>query len=222
MAAPRRSLLHAFGVCILQPLVPGATLALFRRYIIDGDELARSIPAWVLVAITLTGASAVALVVRGLILEAGRLKPADIGWRRERPGRAIALGLLGAAAATASLLLAAGAFGADLGEGLHQMLHYSVSQRILFASVGLSLALAEESAFRGFLQPQLVQRMGLPAGYALTAVFFACWHFPLFHVDSMLARFGQGLVFGALRGRDRSLVTPVIAHATYWAFVGLW
>lgn len=222
MAAPRRSLLHAFGVCILQPLVPGATLALFHRHIVDGDSLVRSIPAWVLVAITCTGAAAVALVVGGLILKVGRMTPADIGWRRDAPGRAIAVGLVGAAAATASLLLAAGAFGADIGAGLDQMLHYSVSQRILFASVGLSLALAEESAFRGFLQPQLVQRTGFPAGYALTAAFFALWHFPLFHIDSMLARFGQGLVFGALRGRDRSLVPCVIAHATYWAFVGLW
>lgn len=223
MAAPRRNLLHAFGVCLLQPLVPGVTLALFHRHIIDdGGELVRSIPWWVLVAGTCTGAAAIALVVGGLILKAGRLSPADIGWRREPAGRAIVLGVIGALAATASLLLVAGAFGADVGAGLQQMLHYSASQRILFASVGLSLAIAEESSFRGFLQPQLAQRMGFPAGYAATAVLFALWHFPLFRPDAMLARFGQGLVFGALRGRDRSLVPCVIAHAMYWAFVGLW
>lgn len=221
MAEPRRNLLHAFVVCVLQPAVPAATLALFSGYIIGSDDLVRAIPAWVLVAITLTGAATAALVVGGLILKAGRMSAADIGWRAPS-GPGFALGLLGAVVSTASLLLAAGAFGADVGAGLHQMLHYSVSQRLLFASVGLSLAAVEESAFRGFLQPQLVQRIGFPAGYVFTALFYAVWHFPLFRPDAMLARFGQGIVYGALRGRDRSLVPCVIAHAVYWAFVGLW
>lgn len=39
---------------------------------------------------------------------------------------------------------------------------------------------------------------------------------------SVVARLGQGLVYGALRGRDRSLVTLVLAHALCWAFVGLY
>lgn len=215
-------LLHALGICVLQPAVPAATLALFKRYIFDDGELAPSIPPWVLVAITVSGAAVVTVLIGGLLLRAGRMSPMDIGWRRESALRAIGLGLAGAALATGALLIVVAAFGGDVRSGLQQMLHYSWEQRILFASVGVSLAVAEESMFRGYLQSQLTIRTGFPTAYLLTAVVYALWHFPMFHLDSITTRFGQGLVYGALRGRDRSVVTPTIAHAVCWAFVGLY
>jgi membrane protease YdiL (CAAX protease family) len=213
---------HAFLVCLLQPVVPAATLALFGRYIWTGETLARSIPFWVLLAITASGAAAVALVVGGALLRAGRLTPGEIGWRRERPARALLLGIVGAAAATAALLGTAALFGDDPWAGLRQMLDYSPSQRALFAIVGVTIAVAEESLFRGYLHRELTPRLGFPAAYLLAAGFYAFWHFPMLRMDSMIARFGQGLVYGALRGRDRSLVTAATAHALCWGFVGLY
>lgn len=56
---------------------------------------------------------------------------------------------------------------------------------------------AEESLFRGYLHRELTPRLGFPAGY-------------------------QGLVYGALRGRDRSLVTAATTHALCWGVVGLY
>jgi len=218
----RRGLVFAFSICILQPAVPAATLALFGRHIWIDHELARDIPAWVLVGITLSGAAAAALLVGGILLRGGRLTLADIGWRRESPVRALLLGVLGAAASTAALLGTVALFGGDASAGLQQMLGYSASQRVLFASVGLAFGVIEESFFRGNLQARLAERIGLPAAYVATAVVYALWHFPLFRVDSMIARVGQGLVYGALRGRDRPLATAVLAHALCWAFVGLY
>ena len=215
-------LAHAFGVCILQPVVPAATVALFGAYIWTDGELARSIPSWVLLAVAVSGAAAVALVVGGALLRAGRLAPGEIGWRRERPARVVLLGVLGAIASTAALLGAAALFGADPGAGLRQMLEYSPSQRALFALVGVALAVTEESLFRGHLQRELTARLGLPAAYLLTAAIYALFHFPMLRADSVTARFGQGLVYGGLRGRDRSLVTAATAHALCWAFVGLY
>jgi membrane protease YdiL (CAAX protease family) len=102
------------------------------------------------------------------------------------------------------------------------MLHYSPSQRGLFAIVGVAIALLEESLFRGYLQQELTARVGFPLAMLLTAAVYALYHFPMIQPVSVAARFGQGLVYGALRGRDRSLVTPALAHALCWAFVGLY
>ena len=113
-------------------------------------------------------------------------------------------------------------FGEDPGAGLAQMLAYSPSQRALFVIVGVAIAVTEESLFRGHLQRELTARVGFPTAYVLTACVYALWHFPMFRLDSLVARLGQGLVYGALRGRDRSLVAPAIAHALCWSFVGLY
>jgi membrane protease YdiL (CAAX protease family) len=203
--------------------VPAATVAAFRRFIWSPDgTLARSIPPWVLLAIAASAAAAVALVVGGGLLRGGRLRLASIGWRREQPRRALLGGLLGAVAATAALLGAVAIFGGDPAGGLRQMLEYSPSQRVLFTVVGVAIALLEESLFRGYLQRELTARVGFPLALLLTAGFYAIYHFPMARAVSVTARFGQGLVYGALRGRDRSLVTPALAHALCWAFVGLY
>jgi membrane protease YdiL (CAAX protease family) len=217
-----RGLGFAFGVCVLQPAVPATTLALFGRFIFANHELVPVIPGWVLLAITASAAITVAILVGGVLLRGGRLTRVDIGWRAESPARAIGLGMLGAAASSAAVFAAAALFGADPIAGLHHVLAYTASQRVLFAIVGLALALVEESFFRGNLQARLSERMGARAGYAITAIAYTVWHFPLFQVASMVARLGQALIYGALRGRDRPLATAIVAHALCWAFIGLY
>jgi membrane protease YdiL (CAAX protease family) len=210
-------------LCVLQPVVPAATIAAFRRFIWSPDDtLARSIPFWVLPAIAASAFAALALVIGGGLLLGGRLRLASIGWFREEPRRALLGGLLGAVGATAALLGAVALFGDDPAPGLRQMLEYSPSQRALFAIVGVAIALLEESLFRGYLHQELTARVGFPLAMLLTAAVYAVYHFPFVQPVSVTARFGQGLVYGALRGRDRSLVTPALAHALCWAFVGLY
>ncbi|HEY1812083.1 MAG TPA: CPBP family intramembrane glutamic endopeptidase [Kofleriaceae bacterium] len=218
----RRGLGFAFGVCVLQPAVPAATLALWGRYIFTNHELNAVIPAWVLLAVAASGAATVAILVGGLLLRGGRLTPGDIGWRAESPARAIGLGVLGAAASAAAVFGTAALFGDDPIAGLHHVLGYTASQRALFAIVGVTLALVEESFFRGNLQARLAERIGPRAGYAITAIAYTVWHFPLFQAASMVARLGQGLIYGALRGRDRPLASCIAAHALCWAFIGLY
>jgi membrane protease YdiL (CAAX protease family) len=218
-----RRLVHALLLCVLQPAVPAVTVAAFRRFIWTTDDtLERSIPLWVIPAMAASAAAVLALVVGAGLLLVGRLRLTSIGWRREEPRRAIVGGLLGAVASTCALLGAVALFDLDPIGGLRQMLEYSPSQRAVFAIVGVAIAVFEESIFRGYLQQELTARFGFPIALLLTAALYALYHFPAVQAVSVIARFGQGLVYGALRGRDRSLVTPALAHALCWAFVGLY
>ena len=74
--------------------------------------------------------------------------------------------------------------------------------------VALTSALAEESLFRGLLQPSL--------GLWLTAAIFAVLHVgptPRFLPWTIMA-FGAGLLFGGLFDVTGNLLAPFIAHAT--------
>lgn len=221
-----QGLLHASLLCVLQPAIPAATIAAFRPWIwTPEDTLARSIPAWVPPAAAVSAALTLALVLGLGLFGVARLRLAAIGWVPEPPGRVVLLGVLGAAASTAALLTTAALFGGDAGAGLRQMIGYSPSQRAMFAVIGIALATYEESLFRGYLQQQLEARLGCAAALVLTAVLYAAYHFPLGVPESMVARLGQGLIYGALRGRAGqrgSLAAPALAHALCWAFVGLY
>ncbi|MBC7793590.1 MAG: CPBP family intramembrane metalloprotease [Clostridia bacterium] len=74
--------------------------------------------------------------------------------------------------------------------------------------VALTSALAEESLFRGLLQPSL--------GLWLTAAIFAVLHVgptPRFLPWTIMA-FGAGLLFGGLFDFTGNLLAPFLAHAT--------
>ena len=96
---------------------------------------------------------------------------------------------------------------------------YSASQRALFFFIGLIAAFSEESIFRGYLQPALTNRFGSAVGIVVTATFFAAYHLQ-FAPLRLLSLALIGLVYGVLRGRDRSLVAPGVAHALCWAVLG--
>ena len=71
----------------------------------------------------------------------------------------------------------------------------------------------EENLFRGYLQPLLIERWGYWPGILAQAALFSTAHigwcptWPLY-----LLAFFSGIVFGWLRGRDRSLVAAFVAH----------
>ncbi len=77
--------------------------------------------------------------------------------------------------------------------------------------------LAEELAFRGFLQPLLVRDLGRAAGVVLTAIPFGVLHAPQLQNSwrNVLLIIAVGIVFGTLRERSGSTLASSIAHATY-------
>jgi membrane protease YdiL (CAAX protease family) len=151
---------------------------------------------------------------------AGRLRPRDIGWTLDRPWRDLALGAAGALVATAGLFALIRLRGEDTAEIVTTITGYSIRERLFFTLIGLQASLVEESLFRGHLQGQLVAFTGAAAGLTLTAVVFA-----LSHLSLDLARLASltflVLVYGLLRGRDRSLIAPAIAHTLTWTIWGL-
>ena len=104
----------------------------------------------------------------------------------------------------------------------------------LFVVTPLLVAVAEEAAFRGFLQERLHRAFPRRPSLAvvLSSVSFAAWHvtvnvrtlretnvvgsgaasLPLALGGGLGAVFAGGLVFGELYRRTRSLVAPVVAH----------
>ncbi len=166
-----------------------------------------------------------ALVVFGLILGLGlfvaaKLRPRDVGWRFDNFGRDLLLGVLGLAALAAGLVALLLVFrGVRPTDVLAGVVDTPWRERVLFLGIGLGAALAEETLFRGYLQSALAETMGLAAGIALTAMVFAVSHLQLTAV-ALIAKLYAGLVFGVLRGKERSLVAPATAHVLYWVTFG--
>lgn len=76
---------------------------------------------------------------------------------------------------------------------------------------------AEEVLFRGWLQPALMERIGVPAGLVGGAVIFAAFHAisaasnPISLVNLVLG----GLWFGLLAWRSGGILAPLAAHFAY-------
>ena len=84
--------------------------------------------------------------------------------------------------------------------------------------ITLGIALAEETVFRGYIQPRLSTWMGNWPGLVVTAVLFAAWrlvvwvnHLP---VETILILFGltlaQGLVLGWMMLKCRNVLAPAL------------
>jgi uncharacterized protein len=89
---------------------------------------------------------------------------------------------------------------------------------ILIGVFGITVGpLAEELAFRGFLQPLLVRSLGVPLGILLTAIPFGLLHFPEYgyswrHAVLITA---AGAAFGWMRHTTGSTKAAALMHAAY-------
>src|SRR5262249_40170851 len=166
-----------------------------------------------------------ALVVFGLILGLGlfvaaRLHLRDVGWRGGNVARDMLLGALGLVALTAGLLALLFVFrGVRPTDVLAGVVETPLRERAMFLGIGLGAALAEETLFRGYLQTALVETRVSPAALGLARTGFGVSHLQLTGIG-VAAKLYAGLVFGVLRGKDRSLVAPATAHVLYWVTFG--
>jgi len=79
------------------------------------------------------------------------------------------------------------------------------------------LALAEESIFRGFIQPRLQAWLGRWVGLVLTAAMFAVWQLPAVWnagwetiLPSLGLAFAQGLLLGWIMDRSGHVLAPAL------------
>jgi membrane protease YdiL (CAAX protease family) len=168
----------------------------------------------------------IAFLQAGLVVGVGllgwsRVSLRGLGWYTDDWRREVRRGLVGFGLVAVVVFGTQAAVGGGpaVSQAWEAILHYSPAQRFLFLLIGVVAAFGEESIFRGYLQPSLIQRMGATGGVLMTAAFFAIYHLqfaPLRLLDLLLI----GLVYGVLRGRDRSLFAPAVAHSVCWAVLG--
>lgn len=197
-------------------------LALLAGLALAADETELLSGGAVSFLVVILAAAATFAIVRFSALRGTQAGLGALGWNFEHPASTLVLGLIGGVAAIAVTLGVVAAFGQFDLAGMEQALtSYTWPQRALHLSMGLLAAFGEETVFRGRLQTALRERIGLPGAIAVGAVIFSLYHLQ-FRPISLVAKTGLGLLFGALRGRDRSLYASGIAHAMHWVFFGFY
>ncbi len=86
----------------------------------------------------------------------------------------------------------------------------------------LWIAPAEELFFRGLLQGEVRERLGRGPAIAISTTAFAISHLVLQLEPMALATAAPALLFAVARERQRSLVGPVLLHATANLSLMLW
>jgi membrane protease YdiL (CAAX protease family) len=194
-------------------------MGLLARLVAEGDGFGADGKSVALVLFLLLPIDAGLVLAFGL-LKVGRCSLHELGWHIERFGRDVAAGLVGFVLAAGVLVTAQTLLGASLEEQWGALREPSLVARLLFCCVAVfGAALVEESLFRGYLQPALVARFGLPGAVVLQAIVFDLMHLN-FAPASLVVKFLFGVIFGALRGRDGSLLAPAIAHGLIWVVFG--
>jgi membrane protease YdiL (CAAX protease family) len=217
-ASPAR-LIHSIGLCV----------ALASSFVLTGVGLGA---AGVSLEQFMSGSAASFAVLLGMavfrsglvvglgLLVVGKTSLRELGWRTERLGRSLVLGLAGGVAVIAFTVGVSMLMGSTFGELMAQLTGYSAGQRLLFLCIGLEAAFSEETLFRGYLQPALVERLRFPAGLFVMASVFAVYHLNP-RLVPLAAKVCLGLAFGLMRGRDRPLFISATAHGLLWAAVGV-
>lgn len=104
------------------------------------------------------------------------------------------------------------------------------SDQITYLLYALALAFAEETAFRGYIQPRLSWWLGENRGWIATSLMFAVWRFPALlgtgDLSSLLIGLGllivQGLMAGWIMRRANHVIAPALYRAaSIWMAVFL-
>jgi len=210
---------HAFGS------VFGACLGLFFGFFVLAPWLGLSDgpfdgSAAAFIGLLLSFAVLFVSVVWGWIFRVGRLSRRELGLvLSANPLRDVALGLGGFVVVVAIVFAALRVTGSTWAEIFDALAGFTLRQRLLFVAIAFTPPVIEEIVFRGELQPALAAKIGLPAAIVVGALVFALYHLQ-FRPVSIVVKTLQGIVYGTLRGRDRSLLASWTAHALVWIVLG--
>lgn len=142
-----------------------------------------------------------------------------LGWQRKKIGKTILFGLIG------FQLLSMNTFAWGFIGGsreLPELFLPSITRFLMVVIFGFALpAWVEEVLFRGYLQPILVKKTKkLWIAIILQAVIFTVAHIGWFTSwTGFASAFIAGLILGLLRGRNRSLLAPFLAHGLLWTMI---
>jgi membrane protease YdiL (CAAX protease family) len=215
-----RALLHVPAVLVLHALVLLAVGVPLARLLLRGEKVWAAHPMSFLFLVVV-GSLDLLVSIRLGLMKWGRLRLAEIGWSRLVPARDLALGLLGGAAAIGLVFASMALFlGVPVtAQLLRKLGSFRPEQRVLFVLMGVYAAFAEETIFRGYLQPGLQRRLGRVGGLLAGAVLFSIYHLK-FRPLALVSKALVGLVLGGLRDRTGSVWASAIAHALIWIVMG--
>lgn len=154
-----------------------------------------------------------------LLVRWGDLRWEELGWRPPSWARDLGLGVAGFALCSLVLCGTLLITGGSPSELIASIKSFSPAQRLLFIIIGLQAAFAEETVFRGYLQPTLSARLGVGVGLLTTAAIFSVYHLQ-FHPVGLIGKLLLGVIFGGLFLVSRSLWPSAIAHFLVWAVLG--
>jgi membrane protease YdiL (CAAX protease family) len=159
-------------------------------------------------------AALLALLVYGLALGLRRQPLRSAGWNHRLLGGGLRAGLaliLFTLVIRGSVFRLLGGVGLELGWAL---------------LLWLGIALAEESVFRGYIQPRLKGCLGMWPGLLAAAVMFSLWQLPRLVGDpatlplNMALALGQGLVLGFLMEKTGHVIVPGLYRTvSEWLFL---
>lgn len=185
----------------------------------DVDPFGGSGPALMVIAVLL----ACDVVGTSMALwRIGGQTPTTLRWPSTHLGRDVVIGVTGFAVCAGWLALVMLAVGgtAAIREVVDAIAAYSPSQRVCFIAIGVcGGAIAEESLYRGYLQPALVGKLGVVGGIVLTSLLFSLLHFN-FNPISVVSKFLLGCTYGVIAWRTGSLTAPAVTHALVWVVIG--
>lgn len=218
---PMKKILHGVGLVVARALL----LFVLGMGVIGegwlGDDMFKSGWRSVALIVGLLGVLDVGLILRVGLLGLGKVSLRGLGWRFDRVGRDVALGVAGFALAAGVLIAALLVTGEHTLPSLGRAIaSYSITERLIYLCIAVfGAALVEESLFRGYLQGALTEKIGLAPAIIVQAIVFDLMHMNL-RPASLVVKLVFGIVFGVLRGRDRSLLAPAVAHGLLWAVIG--
>ncbi len=142
----------------------------------------------------------------------------DLGWKREKIGKTIIFSLIGCQLLSMNTI-AWSIIGGT--RDLPELFLPSITRLLMVIIFGFALpAWVEEVLFRGYLQPLLVKSTKLWMAIIIQAILFTIAHIGWFtSITGFASAFIAGLILGWLRGRDRSLIVPFLAHGLLWTMV---
>ncbi len=143
---------------------------------------------------------AAALIIRGQPL-------LSVGWGKANQGIGVRVGL---SLAFITIILA--------GKGMN-LLNGVTREEGLTLVYWMIVALAEETIFRGFIQPRLASWLGENWGWLATSALFAAWQLPhlIANPATLVLRLGLALLQGLLLGWVMRKTGHVLAPALYRA-----